>query len=369
MLNVVNLQPVTEVQNSAEAEEGAEPTRKVWRFDKTTALWDVQADLSLLACAVCCQPCTLIESFRAVNNLLYMRNGKGLESVPKGKECSSVCFSYAITYCFPCCICFCMKKMLPWKFTEMAEALYANWGIEKKSFPDPFGDIKVCGALVTYMQPFTGFPGWLHLIRQMKKREDNDNIWNTFFLGEKYPEHLFELNVDYELQSYNFDKSTFDFFLSHTWQKDLENRDNHGRVRAFANVLKKHGYSVFFDEEEMHGNIYDRMANAIDNSTVFLAFLSRGYIDRVMSEDHNNCRYEFNIAIPKGEKAMAVVMEVGEKNMPLTHVPNWPGKISGLIGSELYIDYTVDEKLGDAVEQVHTEFNRWKDEKQKRSNK
>ena len=111
----------------------------------------------------------------------------------------------------------------------------------------------------------------------------------------------------------------------------MENRDNHGRVKAFANVLKKRGYSVFFDEEEMNGNIYDRMANAIDNSTVFLAFLSRGYIDRVMSEDHNNCRYEFNIAIPKGKKAMAVVMEVGEKNMPLTHVPNWPGKISGLM--------------------------------------
>ena len=39
------------------------------------------------------------------------------------------------------------------------------------------------------------------------------------------------------------------------------------------------------------------------------------------------------------------------------------------IGSELYIDYTVDGKLEDAVEQVHTEFNRWKDEKQKQSNK
>ena len=120
-------------------------------------------------------------------------------------------FSYAITYCFPCCICFCMKKMLPWKFTEMAEALYANWGIEKKNFPDPFGDITVCGALVTYIQPFTGFPGWLHLMREMKKKIII--IYGILSsLVRKYPEHLFELNVDYELQSYNFDKSTLTSF-------------------------------------------------------------------------------------------------------------------------------------------------------------
>ena len=361
-------QSMSEARLSAEAGEEVEKTRKVWRFDKTTALWDVQADLSLLACAVCCQPCTLIESFRAVNNLLYLRNSEGMESVPRGKECSTVCFSYAITWCCPCCICFCMKNMLPWKFTEMAEALYARWGIEEDSFPDPLGKIKVCGALVTYVQPFTGFPGWLHLMREMKKREDNDNEWNTFFLGKKYPEHLFKPNVDYELRSYNFDKDKFDFFLSHTWQRDLENRNNHERVTTFANALKKRGYSVFIDEVEMHGNIFNRMANAIENSTVFLTFLSQGYIDRVLSEDFNNCKYEFDIALPKNKKAMAVVMEVGKKSMPLNHVPNWPGKICGLVGSELFIDYTVDENLESAVEKVLTEFNRWKDEKRKRSN-
>ena len=51
-----------------------------------------------------------------------------------------------------------------------------------------------------------------------------------------------------------------DVFLSHNWGPDSESRDNHERVAVVNEALKGAGYETWFDNDRMHGNIAQRMA-------------------------------------------------------------------------------------------------------------
>ena len=55
-----------------------------------------------------------------------------------------------------------------------------------------------------------------------------------------------------------------DVFLNHTRRKDLLGRNNHDRVRIVNEELSRLGYSTWFDEKKMSGNVQERMRERVE---------------------------------------------------------------------------------------------------------
>ena len=77
----------------------------------------------------------------------------------------------------------------------------------------------------------------------------------------------------------------WDFMISYEWKTGLEYAD-----KLFTE-LKKNGYKVWLDRNEMRGNMYDKMANAVLKSKVIILLISEAY------EKSVNCKWEYNYAI------------------------------------------------------------------------
>ena len=83
-------------------------------------------------------------------------------------------------------------------------------------------------------------------------------------------------------------------FLSHTWHFDKYNRNTHERVNILAQGLRKYGWTTWFDEDDMLGNIDAAMALGIDNCDCVLVCLTEQYCLKVnkSAQDpyiHDNC--------------------------------------------------------------------------------
>ncbi|KAJ3326905.1 hypothetical protein HDU76_012534 [Blyttiomyces sp. JEL0837] len=76
----------------------------------------------------------------------------------------------------------------------------------------------------------------------------------------------------------------YDVMLSYEWAsgKDL--------VKRIKRELETRGLSVWFDEEQMHGNMFERMAEAILHSSVITPLLTVGY------SKSSNCKLELSYA-------------------------------------------------------------------------
>ena len=78
-----------------------------------------------------------------------------------------------------------------------------------------------------------------------------------------------------------------DVFLSHNWGPDSLSRDNHHRVSVINEALKGAGYETWFDNDRMHGNIPQQMAEGIDNTKIVLIFITQTYRDKVSDAMEN----------------------------------------------------------------------------------
>lgn len=136
------------------------------------------------------------------------------------------------------------------------------------------------------------------------------------------------------------DPSAVDVFLSHKWGKDANGRDNHARVARIRDELEKRGIRCWFDEVFMAGNVNAAMAQGIENSKCFVAFITDHYRDDINSGVDNNCRSEFNHGkLMKGShKMVAVVLEEGMRNPR-----EWRGELGFALGSNLYVDLASDD--------------------------
>ncbi|KAJ3089433.1 hypothetical protein HK102_006419 [Quaeritorhiza haematococci] len=74
-------------------------------------------------------------------------------------------------------------------------------------------------------------------------------------------------------------EGNFDVMISYQW-------DSKGTVMFIFEELKRRNLRVWLDEEQMTGNVYDRMARAVLESTVVLPCLTVGY------RDSPNCKLE-----------------------------------------------------------------------------
>ena len=126
-----------------------------------------------------------------------------------------------------------------------------------------------------------------------------------------------------------------DLFLSHDWGED--GSTNHQRVKKINEAIKKLGYITWFDDERMVGNVREKMANGIDNTKCFIAFLTKRYHDKVVfGPDTDNCRTEFDYAsttVPM----VAVVLDASMRNNR-----EWKGNIGLSLRKNLYIDMSGD---------------------------
>ena len=128
--------------------------------------------------------------------------------------------------------------------------------------------------------------------------------------------------------------SKFDAFLTHTWQIDEENRNNHNRVKRIYQKLTDKGLKIWFDENEMNDDVITCMINGIDQSTVIVACLTQKYIDKVASSNpSDNCFKEFSYATRTKTATNMIVVPMEAKVMCPTQ---WKGRVQMELGGLLY---------------------------------
>ena len=131
-------------------------------------------------------------------------------------------------------------------------------------------------------------------------------------------------------------------FLTHTWARDSQGRDNHARVAMVHQALQARGLTTWFDEDRMVGSVRDKMMEGIDNADCVAVFVTEAYRDEVHSKNkRDSCCFEFNCAFDqKGEhKLIPVVMEESMRNNR-----TWDGIVQATVGDLLYIDISSDKE-------------------------
>ena len=127
-----------------------------------------------------------------------------------------------------------------------------------------------------------------------------------------------------------------DVFLSHDWGED--GKTNHERVSKINEALKKLGYVTWFDGDRMVGNVRERIANGIENTKCFIAFLTKRYYNKVIfGSNTDNCRTEFDYASNAVSCIVAVVLDASMKDSK-----EWKGNIGLTLRKNLYIDMSGD---------------------------
>lgn len=125
----------------------------------------------------------------------------------------------------------------------------------------------------------------------------------------------------------------FDVFLSHDWGYGEK---NHRLVRAVHQKLGEHGFRPWFDEEQLPrmSSIFKAMSSGIDNSAVFVVFVTKEYCQKVAhGSSTDNCALEFQYASQrrKPENMLAVVVD-----RSMRAVSNWEGPVGFFLGGVLY---------------------------------
>jgi hypothetical protein len=131
----------------------------------------------------------------------------------------------------------------------------------------------------------------------------------------------------------------YDVFISHAWNEDEEGRDNHTRAKRLNEGLQKLKVKTWFDDEQMQGNILQRMAEGIQRSAVALICVTRKYMEKVAQDGSNNCKFEFEYATKK-RTPLCMLPVVMEESMKDTAA--WDGVLCMVLGNHLYCELTSD---------------------------
>eukprot|EP01031_Cornospumella_fuschlensis_P024391 gene24391-29487_t len=144
-----------------------------------------------------------------------------------------------------------------------------------------------------------------------------------------------------------------DCFLTHDWGKDQLGRDNHARVGKLNGLLKERGFRTWFDEEMMHGDIQQQMADGIDHAACVIVFVTERYMDKVAGKGErgelDNCLFEFShLSTSKAKsRIFPVVMEPRCRD-----TASWFGKVKFVLGNQLYTDYSNDDNIEEVVDDL-----------------
>jgi hypothetical protein len=114
------------------------------------------------------------------------------------------------------------------------------------------------------------------------------------------------------------DQKTFDIMISYSHKDKI-------LCRQLYEELTKSGYHVWIDFDQMHGNIMDAMAEAIERSQKVIICMSEEY------RKSNYCRAEAHYAFQRQRKIVPVLLQKHYK-------PD--GWLLFLIGQLVYVDFT-----------------------------
>jgi len=134
----------------------------------------------------------------------------------------------------------------------------------------------------------------------------------------------------------------YDVFISHTWDKDDEGRDNHARATRLNARLQGLGFKTWFDNEQMRGNILQSVTKGIEGSAVILICVTRRYMEKVKEDADNHCKFEFEYALTKRTtlNMLPIVMEAS-----MTNTSYWDGTLCMTLGRHLYYKLASDLDL------------------------
>jgi hypothetical protein len=133
-------------------------------------------------------------------------------------------------------------------------------------------------------------------------------------------------------------------FFSHTWRPDNLGRNTHCRVHELVKKMRENGWTTWFDEEDMGGNIDAAMAEGIEKADAILVCLTETYCKKVNETAKNprnrdNCLKEWTYANARNKLLIPVIMEPC-----LLDMNSWPpGIVSLYLGSTLYINASDDD--------------------------
>jgi hypothetical protein len=114
------------------------------------------------------------------------------------------------------------------------------------------------------------------------------------------------------------DEKTFDIMISYSHKDEII-------CKEIYEELSKYGYHVWIDFDQMHGNVMDAMAQAIERSRMVIICMSEQY------RKSNYCRAEAHYAFQRQLKIVPILLQ--EHYQP-------DGWLLFLIGQLLYVDFT-----------------------------
>ena len=143
---------------------------------------------------------------------------------------------------------------------------------------------------------------------------------------------------------------TYDVFLSHDWGVDAQGRNTHHRVAALNAALKQRGIATWFDSDQMHGNVVERMAEGIDNSECVVVCVTENYIAKAAGNGprgvDDNVKREFDYACLRCGIAQMIPVVLEDS---VRSTATWVGTVGFNLGSQLYIDASADGAMEDAA--------------------
>ncbi|KAJ8322282.1 LOW QUALITY PROTEIN: hypothetical protein KUTeg_000753 [Tegillarca granosa] len=117
-------------------------------------------------------------------------------------------------------------------------------------------------------------------------------------------------------------------------------------IMYIRDYLRKAGYKVWLDVDDMAGSTLQAMASAVEEAEIVLICYSRKY------KDSDNCRAEAEYAFQQRKKIVPLKMEYGYKP------DGWLGII---IGSKIYHDfggkYSVDSRLDGLSKEIKSKYD------------
>ncbi|CAK9090660.1 Putative vacuolar protein sorting-associated protein 13A [Durusdinium trenchii] len=150
--------------------------------------------------------------------------------------------------------------------------------------------------------------------------------------------------------------------LSYAWKGSVEGEDGKvvevdvkERVTAFRErVEEKFECRLWQDVRDMGpGDIQDRMAEGVRAAQIFVPMITPEYVHKVdggaFSEDHrtDSCQREFNLGMKVRGPARCIPVVLHHK---MRAVERWGNRVLQNLGDSLYVDFTSDDKLEDAVD-------------------
>ena len=143
-------------------------------------------------------------------------------------------------------------------------------------------------------------------------------------------------------------------FFSHTWKNDKLKRNTHDRVRLLVRGMQNLGWSTWFDEYNMIGNIDASMAAGIDNCECVIVCLTESYCLKINETARNprkrdNCHKEWNYSCNRDKLMIPIIME-----SHMLDTSKWPAGVVPLhLGSTLYLDASTDDVMDKCMDELH----------------